>query len=143
MRWRLICEEYGPKLVYLKGEKNIVADVLSQLHLEPTPKSQCNASVLDIPDVRQLAESFLGEGNFDDLPKWTIPVSYRLLYREQRKDKLLQQKYTLNKNKNYRIKSFSADSNTVRKLIMYKDKIYVPKTLEKRMVQWYHAVLNK
>ena len=36
MRWRLICEECGPKLVCLKGEKNVVADALSRLHLEPT-----------------------------------------------------------------------------------------------------------
>ena len=33
MRWHLIREEFGPKLVYLKGEKNVVADALSRLHL--------------------------------------------------------------------------------------------------------------
>jgi len=29
MRWRLILEEYGPELRYIKGEKNVVADALS------------------------------------------------------------------------------------------------------------------
>ena len=29
MRWRLLLEEFGPKLVYIKGEDNIVADALS------------------------------------------------------------------------------------------------------------------
>ena len=30
MRWRLLIEEYNPKLVYLEGNKNIVADALSR-----------------------------------------------------------------------------------------------------------------
>jgi len=31
MRWRLVLEEYGPELRYIKGEHNIVADALSRL----------------------------------------------------------------------------------------------------------------
>ena len=31
MRWRLILEEFSPKLIYNKGSKNIVADALSPL----------------------------------------------------------------------------------------------------------------
>ena len=30
MRWRLILEEYGPKLIYIQGSKNIAVDVLSR-----------------------------------------------------------------------------------------------------------------
>ena len=33
MQRRLILEEFGPKLVYIKGEHNIVADALSRLEL--------------------------------------------------------------------------------------------------------------
>ena len=33
MRWRLILEEYGPELRYIKGEHNIVADTLSRLKM--------------------------------------------------------------------------------------------------------------
>ena len=33
MRWRLILEEYGPELRYIKGENNIVADALSRLNI--------------------------------------------------------------------------------------------------------------
>ena len=33
MRWRLLLEEFGPKLLYIKGEHNIVADALSRLDL--------------------------------------------------------------------------------------------------------------
>jgi RNase H-like domain found in reverse transcriptase/Reverse transcriptase (RNA-dependent DNA polymerase) len=38
MRWRLILEEFGPDLNYVKGETNIVADALSRLNLIETPK---------------------------------------------------------------------------------------------------------
>ena len=31
MRWRLLLEEYGPEIEYIKGPKNVVADALSRL----------------------------------------------------------------------------------------------------------------
>ena len=31
MRWRLILEEFGPELKYIKDENNVVADALSRL----------------------------------------------------------------------------------------------------------------
>ena len=34
MRWRLLIEEYGPELHYIKGEDNIVADVLSRYNMK-------------------------------------------------------------------------------------------------------------
>ena len=30
-RWRLIIEEYGPKIIYIKGEMNTVADAIFRL----------------------------------------------------------------------------------------------------------------
>ena len=40
MRWRLILEEYGPDLRYIKGEDNIVADALSRLDMVDTEVQQ-------------------------------------------------------------------------------------------------------
>ena len=34
-RWRLLLEEYRPKIVYIKGEENIVADAISHLEYYP------------------------------------------------------------------------------------------------------------
>ena len=33
MRWRLIIEEFGSELKYIKGENNVVADALSHLEM--------------------------------------------------------------------------------------------------------------
>jgi hypothetical protein len=35
-RWRLLLEEYGPKIVYIKGIHNTIADAISQLEYEPS-----------------------------------------------------------------------------------------------------------
>ena len=94
MRWRLICEEFGPKLVYLKGNKSIIADAISRMKLKPTPKSLSDDSVLEVPDTRELTEAFLIKD--EDLPEWTIPISYKLLFQHQQKDKELKRRY-LNK----------------------------------------------
>ena len=34
-RWRLLLEEYGPKIIYIKGELNTVADAISRLEFAP------------------------------------------------------------------------------------------------------------
>ena len=35
-RWRLILEEYGPEIMYIKGIYNTVADAISRLNYSPT-----------------------------------------------------------------------------------------------------------
>ena len=37
-RWRLILEEYGPKIVHIKGIQNIVADAFSRLDFTANQK---------------------------------------------------------------------------------------------------------
>ena len=44
MRWRLILEEFGPELKYIKEENNVVADTLSCLEKGP------NQEILNISD---------------------------------------------------------------------------------------------
>ena len=45
MRWRLILEEYGPELKYIKVENNVVADALYCLENSP------NQEILNISEV--------------------------------------------------------------------------------------------
>ena len=44
LRWRLLVEEYGIKIKYIKGENNKVADALSRLDFTPY-KSNSNDTV--------------------------------------------------------------------------------------------------
>jgi hypothetical protein len=41
-RWRLLLEEYGPKIVYIKGIHNTVADALLRLDFGPVPDHKEN-----------------------------------------------------------------------------------------------------
>ena len=57
-RWRLVCEEYGPELKYIKGLVNVLAYALSRLKLEPPIHSEADNTVLDTLTVCQLEEAF-------------------------------------------------------------------------------------
>ena len=39
-RWRLLLEEYGPEIIYIKGIHNTVADAISRLEMVPRTLKQ-------------------------------------------------------------------------------------------------------
>ena len=66
MCWRLILKEYGPELIYIKGENNVVADALSQLEdLQPTT----------LPTTLETMVEHFGLDD-DDLPADDYPLHY-------------------------------------------------------------------
>ena len=79
MRWRLILEEYGPELIYVKGENNVVADALSRLNLITNTTLS--------PDLDKMAEHFGLDD--EDLPADAFPLQYKMIARKQNKDKNL------------------------------------------------------
>ena len=136
MRWRLILEEFGPELHYIKGQKNIVADTLSRLDLTVNE----NSDNFDEPTkiFEQMAVTYAPEN--DDFPKEEHPISYKTIMAAQLKDKHLL-KCSKTGDKNYSVKTFQG-ADKVRKLICYKDKIVISKSLQKRVVLWYHNHLQ-
>jgi RNase H-like domain found in reverse transcriptase len=74
MRWRLIIEEFGPKLTYIKGASNIVADALSRMRLTKTDFG---------PKV------FATDADARDFPA-NFPLSYKQLAYDQSKDRKIQ-----------------------------------------------------
>jgi hypothetical protein len=54
LRWRLILEEYGPELRYIKGEHNIVADALSWLGMVSETEPEQDESPESAEDMAQL-----------------------------------------------------------------------------------------
>jgi hypothetical protein len=94
MRWRLILEEYGPELKYIKGERNIVADALSRLDMS-SDKSHNS-------EETYMAES-LGLDS-EDIPKDAFPLTYKNIMSEQKQDKDLLEKLKNHQNSNTTLK---------------------------------------
>jgi hypothetical protein len=132
MRWRLIIEEYSPELIYVKGETNIVADALSRLDLATS-----DTSPSDMHDMQYLADNFSLED--DDLPDDAYHLQYKLIAKHQNQQKDLFVK--LNKQHDgFHLKSFCGGGKK-RILICRNEKIVIPKTLQRRVVIWYHNML--
>ena len=128
MRWRLILDEYGPELIYIKGENNVVADALSRLDLQPTT----------LLTTLETMAKHLGLDD-DDLPADAYPLHYKLIAREQNKDRNLF-KLLKSNTSGYTIKSFCGGGKK-RDLICHNDKIVIPSSLQRRVVEWYHTTL--
>jgi hypothetical protein len=51
MRWKLFIEECSPDLQYVQGEKNIVADALSQLEINSEIWPETNFTNFVLPSI--------------------------------------------------------------------------------------------
>ena len=70
MRWRLIIEEFGPKLKYIKGENNAVADSLSRLEMSD------NQDILNISELYGYNDA--------DLTDSAYPIRYQYIAKAQK-----------------------------------------------------------
>ena len=148
-RWRLILEEYGPEIVYIKGIHNTVADAISQLDFVPAPTStrkECQnwmtftkrwrkfTSRTQNNSVKQHLESmnhvFANRSEDDEI----YPLTVKEIAEEQRKDKSLR---ALQDEENYEVLLIE---NT--KVLCKDGKIVIPKSLQARTVAWYHHYLQ-
>ena len=126
MRWCLILEEFNPELVYVPGEHNEAADALSRLETLPsTPLTPASS-----------AELFGFED--DDLPADAFPLTYKLIMKHQLQDEELMTKAEAKDG--YVLTTFCGGDKQ-RTLITKQGKIVMPKSLQKRCVDWYHHSL--
>ena len=74
MRWRLLLEEFGPKLTYVKGTNNIVADALSRLEISEEEFSE-EAFAIELATEEDFPEDY--------------PSSHKEIAYRQKKDRKL------------------------------------------------------
>jgi hypothetical protein len=130
MRWQLFIEEYSLDLQYIKGSHNVVADALSWLPKEPD--SPLDNSLQNYYIIMECHAMATPNYNFHLLSVAHLAEAQQ---RNSQIKKELQQDNTW-----YQIKNFHGGGGT-RSLVCYKDKIVVPKKLQKHVVDWYHTVL--
>ena len=76
MRWRLILEEFGPELKYIKGENNVIDDAISRLEMSN------NQEILNISELYGYDEKHLPDGAY--------PICYHDIAKAQKTDAKLQ-----------------------------------------------------
>ena len=123
-RWRLLLEEYGPTYVHIKGSDNVVADALSRMEADFQAKMPSADSLTEMSNAfsKEKDESF--------------PMSPKLIEKCQKTDKSLAKKLLSDHTTAYSVQVVEGVE-----LINYKGKIYVPSSLQKRIVAWYHKYL--
>jgi hypothetical protein len=111
-RWLLLLEEYGVKLEYLPGKKNVVADALSRLGIDSLKIQEEEVSTL-------LSGS---ENNCISNINSTIPMHTALIFKEQAKLKGLREKGLAQTH-------YSIQHIEGYELLCYKENIYIPQAL--------------
>ena len=76
MRWRLVLEEFGPDLQYIKGERNIAPDALSRLEID------------NKQEIFNISECFGYDD--EDLSPSSFPLRYKEIAKEQQANAALQ-----------------------------------------------------
>ena len=133
LRWRLIIEEFNAELKHIAGTSNVVADALSRLPKLP------DFSLPVKPTAAESAERF----DLEALPQDLFPLDMTLIQTEQKKDRQLLDNMRKDRElpqskRAYSFKSFRGRDN----IITQNGKIYIPKSLRKQTVQWYHDTLR-
>jgi hypothetical protein len=130
MRWRLILEEYGPELIYVKGATNIVADALSRLTTLPT------AAGVEPPTnfviIRDNIAHLCGlEKQSSTDAVYAFPLTFHNITRAQRSDPALLK--ALQSHEDYTLTIFRGGGKTYEQIVRA-NKIVIPRNIQRRVV---------
>ena len=148
-------EEYGPKIIYIKGIHNTVADAISRLKYDSSinrtavsngvhkqnwmtdSKHWCNLEKNDTTEHEDhMNLVFTNPGEEEEIyPLTTIEIAKA--QKEDRKLKIYYNKDVSTLNKDISLK-FIDDT----KVLCKKDKLIIPTSLQHRAVSWYHHYLQ-
>ena len=92
VRWRMMLEEFGPKIEHIKGTTNVVADALSRLEIDHKDSDEIETD----DDRPQLSYMTVCEAKSEE-----FPINPQLIKKEQNKDKDIKLKIREDKDKSY------------------------------------------
>jgi len=121
-RWRMLIEEFGPELVHIKGEKNVVADALSRLDMDKRTYDELEE------------QAYYTYVTKEDIEEEVFPMAPFVIAKHQQRDKSL--KKAAQTNKDYGIVTLEGYD-----LITYKGRISIPRILKNKLIGWYHEYL--
>jgi hypothetical protein len=140
-RWRLLLEEYGPEIIYIKGIHNTVADAISRLEMIPRTLKQerqnwmirtklwCRTECSHKMEKDEIFNYVFAHRNDD---KEIFPLTVEEIAQAQKKDKSIQK--DKDKYDNLLVE------NTY---VLCKDRrLVIPKKLQYRAIAWYHHYLQ-
>lgn len=132
LRQRLVLEEFGPELVWLAGEKNVAADMLSRIPQEEEAACKLNKAEVEAFQMDAMAA--------EQAP---IPIDYQAIHAAQRDDLALKE---LRDDKNvaqrFRQQKFGSTEVWMKQSVGdSKWRIYVPKASRTPLMQWFHDAL--
>jgi Integrase zinc binding domain/RNase H-like domain found in reverse transcriptase len=121
-RWRWTIEEFGPTIEYIKVPRNVVADALSRLDTDVTSTTASSEQLTELYE------------NTDDksLQELDFPMSTQLIAVHQRQEGTLTQQ----------LRHLEYQMVDGHEIILQNGKIYIPKTLRKPIINWYHTALQ-
>jgi transposase InsO family protein len=135
MRWRMMLEDYDITLHYVQGEKNVVADTLSRNPFSMTDTEEENYAIIE--------DLF----DYSNWRKMSQPLTTAEISREQKKDPYtlrLQEQAPDRLGELFEDIGKKTGPDHVATEIDTKDnkqRIIVPATLRRRLVEWYHGIL--
>ena len=150
MRWRLLIEEYGPELRYIKGEENIVADVLSRYSMseqEFSPDAFSFDDEIEAMKLERWQELFpystrsqtTTQARQAELPTG-FPLTYQAIEQHQKGYAALLAKLET-PGSGYRKEVRRHSFNFYEIIVDVNGKIVVPPPLQRLGAEWYHTTL--
>ena len=144
-RWRSLLQEFDLTLKFIAGEANVVADAISRLpieeHATPVSRDTLEQEVCTLLCISDLYVTDTADAFAIDIDAIDFPLAPQLVEVEQ--------KLELNTAQGITTRAALAEPNSQWEhkdvegisLIHFCKKIYVPKTLRKRTLKWYHHYL--
>ena len=141
IRWRLLLEEFNPKMVYVLGPENEAADALSRLDMDDNdydeidwlPPHKPLTYSTEVNERINLLYPMASEQEMN--PDTGFPLATDLIRFYQDRDNKLQAQVQQHPD------SFTYKKIEGKKLIMKKGKILVLPKLQSRVLDWYHKIL--